>query len=146
MEDKVSLLPTNSDNQITQQPLKWKKPHLTDNDNTDQKGSFMSTCSFDDTQNPSASKTSLLSKEEIAIQKQDSREEMVEADDCGRERLKRHRVEVAGRVWIPEMWGQEELLKDWINCSAFDAPFVPSRIMTARAALVQQGRRPLLVD
>ncbi|KAI9127939.1 hypothetical protein K1719_000932 [Acacia pycnantha] len=31
-------------------------------------------------------------------------------------------MEVAGRVWIPEIWGQEELLKDWTDCSAFDAP------------------------
>ncbi|EEF33654.1 conserved hypothetical protein [Ricinus communis] len=62
-------------------------------------------------------------------------------DDCGRERLKRHRVEVAGRVWIPDIWGQEELLKDWIDCSAFDAPLLPNRIMSARTALVEEGRR-----
>ncbi|GFZ02492.1 hypothetical protein Acr_15g0011020 [Actinidia rufa] len=58
----------------------------------------------------------------------------------GRERLKRHRVEVAGGVWIPDMWGQEELLKDWIDCTAFDASLVKSNIMSARAALVQEGR------
>ncbi|XP_057497789.1 protein BIC1-like [Actinidia eriantha] len=58
----------------------------------------------------------------------------------GRERLKRHRVEVAGRVWIPDMWGQEELLKDWIDCTAFDASLVKSNIMSARAALVREGR------
>ncbi|XP_028782381.1 uncharacterized protein LOC114751064 [Neltuma alba] len=153
MEAKSSLPPTNSYTQITHQPLKLKKPH---DDNTEQIGSFTSSCSFDDsdkgdTQNPSASKTCLFSEEEIAIQKPESaavnaREEIVGAEDNGRERLKRHKVEVAGRVWIPEMWGQEELLKDWINCSAFDAPFVPSRIMTARAALVREGRRALLVD
>ncbi|XP_020208315.1 protein BIC1-like [Cajanus cajan] len=62
-------------------------------------------------------------------------------EDSGRERLKRHRIEVAGRVWIPEIWGQEELLKDWIDCSAFDAPLVPNRIVMARAALVEEGRR-----
>lgn len=66
----------------------------------------------------------------------------VEGEDSGRERLKRHRVEVAGRVWIPDIWGQEELLKDWIDCAAFDAPLVPSRIVRARAALVEEGRRP----
>ncbi|KAL3825769.1 hypothetical protein ACJIZ3_021798 [Penstemon smallii] len=60
----------------------------------------------------------------------------------GRERLKRHRMEVAGRVWIPEMWGQENLLKDWIDCTAFDASLVKSSIMSARAALVEEGRRP----
>ncbi|OVA06011.1 hypothetical protein BVC80_1707g117 [Macleaya cordata] len=59
----------------------------------------------------------------------------------GREKLKRHRIEVAGRVWIPDLWGQEELLKDWIDCSAFDASLFPNGIMSARAALVEEGRR-----
>lgn len=63
-------------------------------------------------------------------------------EDSGRERLKRHRVEMAGRVWVPDMWGQEGLLKDWIDCSAFDASLMNSNIMLARAALAQQGRRP----
>ncbi|XP_052173166.1 protein BIC1-like [Diospyros lotus] len=56
----------------------------------------------------------------------------------GRERLKRHRVEVAGRVWIPDIWGQEELLKDWIDCTVFDASLVSSSILSARSALVQE--------
>ncbi|KAK4419379.1 protein BIC1 [Sesamum alatum] len=60
----------------------------------------------------------------------------------GRERLKRHRVEVAGRVWIPDMWGQEAFLKDWIDCGVFDASLVNSSIMSARAALVQEPRTP----
>ncbi|KAL0410108.1 UNVERIFIED_CONTAM: protein BIC1 [Sesamum latifolium] len=66
----------------------------------------------------------------------------IESSCCssGRERLKRHRVEVAGRVWIPDMWGQEAFLKDWIDCGAFDASLVNSSIMSARAALVEQGR------
>ncbi|XP_057742112.1 1-(5-phosphoribosyl)-5-[(5-phosphoribosylamino)methylideneamino] imidazole-4-carboxamide isomerase, chloroplastic-like [Arachis stenosperma] len=58
-----------------------------------------------------------------------------------REKLKRHKISMAGRVWIPETWGQEELLKDWIDCTSFEAPLVPSRIMMAKAALVQEGRR-----
>ncbi|KAF5177691.1 Bic1 [Thalictrum thalictroides] len=60
----------------------------------------------------------------------------------GREKLKRHRTEVAGHVWIPDIWGQEELLKDWIDCSAFDAALVPSGLMSARAALVQEALVP----
>uniref|UniRef100_A0A2P2Q622 Protein BIC1 n=1 Tax=Rhizophora mucronata TaxID=61149 RepID=A0A2P2Q622_RHIMU len=60
---------------------------------------------------------------------------------CGRERLKRHRTEVAGRVWIPEIWGQEALLKDWIDCSVFDASLVPNNITSARSALVEEDRR-----
>lgn len=62
-------------------------------------------------------------------------------EESGRERLKRHRREVAGRVWIPEIWGQEELLKDWADCTAFDACLFPSGIGSARAALVEEGRR-----
>ncbi|MCD7461332.1 hypothetical protein HAX54_045902 [Datura stramonium] len=63
-------------------------------------------------------------------------------EENGRERLKRHRVEVAGRVWIPEIWGQEELLKDWIDCSAFDAKLMNNNnIMSAKAALVEETRR-----
>ncbi|XP_039039771.1 protein BIC1-like [Hibiscus syriacus] len=46
-----------------------------------------------------------------------------------------------GRVWIPEIWGQEELLKDWIHCSGFDDSLVPRGIMSARTALVEEGRR-----
>ncbi|XP_038903496.1 protein BIC1 [Benincasa hispida] len=64
-----------------------------------------------------------------------------EEEEGGRERLKRHRREMAGRVWIPEIWGQEELLKDWIDCSAFDACLFPTGIGSARAALVEEGRR-----
>ncbi|KAE9465589.1 hypothetical protein C3L33_02514, partial [Rhododendron williamsianum] len=63
------------------------------------------------------------------------------ASETARERLKRHRVEVAGRVWIPELWGQEELLKGWIDCTVFDASLRKSNIMSARAALVEEGRR-----
>ncbi|KAF7818790.1 cytochrome b-c1 complex subunit 9-like [Senna tora] len=93
-----------------------------------EEGPFMS-----HTQIPSASKSCLFSDEDVA-------KETIEEEDSGRERLKRLRVEVAGRVWIPDLWGQEDLLKDWIDCSAFHAPFVPKTIMTARAALIGKGR------
>ncbi|GAB2235876.1 hypothetical protein Droror1_Dr00026321 [Drosera rotundifolia] len=62
-------------------------------------------------------------------------------EESGRERLKRHRGEVAGQVWIPEIWGQEDLLKDWIDCSGFDAALGHKRIECARLALVEEGRR-----
>ncbi|KAJ8428749.1 hypothetical protein Cgig2_003063 [Carnegiea gigantea] len=59
-----------------------------------------------------------------------------------RERLKRHRTQVAGQVWIPDMWGQEDLLKDWIDCTAFDSWLVNHQdIMSARASLIEDGRR-----
>ncbi|KAL0866539.1 hypothetical protein Bca101_045657 [Brassica carinata] len=70
--------------------------------------------------------------------KQNQEEERV---DTGREKLKKHRREMAGRVWIPEIWGQEELLKDWIDCSTFDTCLVPSGISSARAALLEEARR-----
>ncbi|KAG1331029.1 putative protein BIC1-like, partial [Cocos nucifera] len=63
------------------------------------------------------------------------------AEDHGRERLKRHRMEMAGRVWIPEIWGQERLLKDWIDCEAFDRFLVPKGLMLAREALMEDCRR-----
>ncbi|KAM3367320.1 hypothetical protein ACQJBY_016121 [Aegilops geniculata] len=67
-----------------------------------------------------------------------------EEGETARERLKRHRREMAGRVWVPEMWGQEKLLKDWMDCSAFDRPLVPAGLLTARRALVAEScaRRP----
>lgn len=69
---------------------------------------------------------------------------MEEEAESTRERLKRHRREMAGRVWVPEMWGQEKLLKDWLDCSAFDRPLVPAGLLTARRALVAEScaRRP----
>ncbi|KAL8509410.1 hypothetical protein ACS0TY_016569 [Phlomoides rotata] len=70
------------------------------------------------------------------------RDSSTEEKSSGRERLKRHRVEVAGRVWIPEQWGQEDFLKDWIDCSVFDAAVRNKGIMSARASLMEQGRRP----
>ncbi|KAI3995141.1 hypothetical protein MKX01_031943 [Papaver californicum] len=64
----------------------------------------------------------------------------------GRERLKRHRSEVAGRVWIPDLWGHEKLLKEWTDCSAFDATLFPNGLMSARAALVREGRRAANIE
>lgn len=59
-------------------------------------------------------------------------------EESGRERLKKHRLEMAGRVWIPDTWGQEDLLKDWIDCTTFDSSLVNNTIVSARAALMQQ--------
>ncbi|KAM7254706.1 hypothetical protein ACFE04_019947 [Oxalis oulophora] len=60
-------------------------------------------------------------------------------DISGRERLKKHRKQVAGHVWIPDIWGQENFLKDWIDCNSFDSALVSNRIISsARSSLVQQ--------
>ncbi|KAL8132050.1 hypothetical protein AgCh_007805 [Apium graveolens] len=61
----------------------------------------------------------------------------VAVEDCGRKRLKEHRVEMAGRVWIPDIWGQEDFLKDWVDCNPFDASLVNNNILSARQALIQ---------
>lgn len=63
------------------------------------------------------------------------------SDDTPRERLKRHRVAVAGHVWIPDKWGKEEFLKDWIDGSAFEASLFPSGIVLARQALARDAKR-----
>ena len=59
----------------------------------------------------------------------------------GHERLKRHREEVSGKVMIPDTWGQENLLTDWIDYSSFDKLLAPKGITSAREALVAEGRR-----
>ncbi|XP_050371009.1 protein BIC2-like [Argentina anserina] len=66
---------------------------------------------------------------------------MSTAECSGRERLKRHQDEVAGHVMIPDSWGKEELLKDWIDYSQFDALLVPTGLSSAREALAIEGRR-----
>ncbi|CAL5057913.1 unnamed protein product [Urochloa decumbens] len=73
------------------------------------------------------------------------------AEESARERLKRHRTEMAGRVRIPDMWGQERLLKDWVDCAVFDRPLAATAgLLTARDALVAEcaaarARRPAVV-
>ncbi|KAI3411518.1 uncharacterized protein J3R85_017889 [Psidium guajava] len=72
---------------------------------------------------------------------EEERQQEKEEEERGRERLKRHQAEVAGRVGIPEIWGQEEMLKDWVDCSVFEASLVPAKIISAKAALAKEGRK-----
>lgn len=59
----------------------------------------------------------------------------------GRERLKRLREEVTmEKVNIPENWGQEPKLKDWMDYTMFDAFFPHTLIVTARDALIANAR------
>ncbi|KAK8550791.1 hypothetical protein V6N13_119299 [Hibiscus sabdariffa] len=60
--------------------------------------------------------------------------------DSGRESLKRHREEVAGRVTVPDKWGKEELLRDWMDYSSFDSLLAPTGLASARKALMAEGR------
>ncbi|XP_054814117.1 protein BIC2-like [Prosopis cineraria] len=63
-------------------------------------------------------------------------------EDEGRERLKRHRDDVAGKVKIPDKWGQEQMMKDWIEFSTFDALLGSHRmIIAARDALIADARK-----
>ncbi|KAG0492955.1 hypothetical protein HPP92_006025 [Vanilla planifolia] len=57
------------------------------------------------------------------------------------ERMKRHWSEAAGRVWVPEVWGQEELLREWSDCSAFERSLVSKELWAARLALMAECRR-----
>lgn len=129
-----------ADTQIEKQHKSSEPDHCPSNETNKQ-----SLCS--ETCEPAAVSEGVLSSEAVEateeVKERNGVEEKEEklAEDDGRERLKRHRVEVAGRVWIPEIWGQEKMLKDWIDCSAFDSSLVPTGIMSARAALVQEGGR-----
>ncbi|KAK7402061.1 hypothetical protein VNO78_14024 [Psophocarpus tetragonolobus] len=66
-----------------------------------------------------------------------------DAEETGRERLKRLREQVMKeKVNIPENWGQEQKLKDWIDYTMFDTFFAPhSLIVTARDALIANARK-----
>ncbi|KAK1437055.1 hypothetical protein QVD17_02840 [Tagetes erecta] len=68
------------------------------------------------------------------------------AEESGREKLKKHRVEMSGRVWIPEIWGQEDLLKEWVDCTVFDSSLKNKSIMSARTALVHEARSTVKID
>ena len=137
------------ENLVSPQPLESEKPNYQPRDKREESKTLAE-------KSQSASHTcERNNEEEIGVKEMDSggvdnvnSEESVvgamegnlEIEESGRERLKRHRVEMGGRVWIPDLWGQEEFLKDWIDCAAFDAPLRTSRIMTARAALVEERR------
>ncbi|KAF3773123.1 hypothetical protein EJ110_NYTH56092 [Nymphaea thermarum] len=68
-------------------------------------------------------------------------QKLTDSGNCGRERLQRHRNQVAGSVWIPDVWGKEEFLKDWTDCVAFDRSLVPSGLVSAKSALIEECRR-----
>ncbi|KAF3627070.1 hypothetical protein FXO37_30057 [Capsicum annuum] len=55
--------------------------------------------------------------------------------------LKRHWREVEGRVYVPESWGHEGSLREWMDCSSFDTILAPKGIELARKALMSQGKR-----
>ncbi|KAL2331925.1 hypothetical protein Fmac_019506 [Flemingia macrophylla] len=106
---------------------------------------------------PSSSSFSLESKEKLKNKTKECKSPNIaeenddkgkEKDACveetGRERLKRLREEVTlEKVNIPEKWGQEQMLNDWMDITMFDAFFAPphSLIVTARDALIANARK-----
>ncbi|KAH7663437.1 hypothetical protein IHE45_14G055400 [Dioscorea alata] len=68
----------------------------------------------------------------------------VEEEVEGREKLKRHRrmTMEKGQLGIPEVWGHEELLQCWFDCSAFQSCYSPAGLVGAREALARQRTRP----
>ncbi|KAE9619598.1 hypothetical protein Lal_00038146 [Lupinus albus] len=140
---------TDSDDQIQPQTLELKNLNQRKDNSIIMEQEQDNGSDKDDThtQTPSSdSKTHLSNNMENALQELVLSEKSVEteamAEESGRERLKKHRVEVAGKVRVPDIWGQEDKLKDWVDgTTAFDAPLVPSRILTARTALVEEGPR-----
>jgi hypothetical protein len=83
-------------------------------------------------------------KEQVVAKEEVEPKAAADDQENTRERLKRHRREMAGRVWVPEMWGQEKLLKDWVDYAVFDRPLVATGLLTARRALIAEccTRRP----
>nr|XP_004487496.1 protein BIC2 [Cicer arietinum] len=60
----------------------------------------------------------------------------------GREKLKRHREEVKGKIELPKNWEKEKMLKEWVDYTTFDASFAPHKlIVIARDALIEDARK-----
>ncbi|MED6169210.1 hypothetical protein PIB30_019321 [Stylosanthes scabra] len=90
----------------------------------------------------SRSPNGYVEEEDEDEEERDTASSMGISEETGRERLKRHREEVKGRVKIPEDWGQEKMMKEWIDYTTFDALFAPHTvIVAARDALIADGRK-----
>lgn len=53
-----------------------------------------------------------------------------------REKLQKHCLQVAGKVQIPDVWGGEERLHEWISTEDVEEALRPPDLLKARAALV----------
>ncbi|XP_014497556.1 protein BIC1 [Vigna radiata var. radiata] len=76
---------------------------------------------------------------------QDDKLKEVRVEETGREKLKRLREEVMmmEKVNIPEDWGQEQKLNDWVDYTMFNAFLAPhSLIVSARDALIANACKP----
>ncbi|KAH7404699.1 hypothetical protein KP509_15G039100 [Ceratopteris richardii] len=60
---------------------------------------------------------------------------------CGRQRLQEYRMQMSGKVVIPDSWGREEQLQDWVTYGIVEDALRPAGLMAARAALVNECQR-----
>ena len=60
---------------------------------------------------------------------------------CGRQRLQRHWMETGGNVCIPEIWGREQHLEEWVSYGIVEDALRPAGLMAARAALINTDVR-----
>ncbi|KAH7421318.1 hypothetical protein KP509_13G050600 [Ceratopteris richardii] len=60
---------------------------------------------------------------------------------CGRKRLQLHRLQVSGKVVIPESWGREKFLQEWVAFGAVEDALRPAGLMAARAELMSTCQR-----
>ncbi|XP_010535696.1 PREDICTED: uncharacterized protein LOC104810919 [Tarenaya hassleriana] len=95
------------------------------------KPTFTKTCSPEESENATVRRNPASSEKPNKEESSDQ-----ETALSGRERLKRHREEIAGKVSIPEKWGKEGLLKNWMDFSVFDSAFTSNQVFSARASLM----------
>ncbi|KAI5070803.1 hypothetical protein GOP47_0015146, partial [Adiantum capillus-veneris] len=60
---------------------------------------------------------------------------------CGRARLQHHWVQVGGKVMIPDNWGLERHLQEWVSFGLLEDAYRPAGLMSARSALVADCQR-----
>lgn len=61
---------------------------------------------------------------------------------CPRDRLQRHRLQVAGTVRIPDAWCGEARLHEWVSSRDVEDALQPPGLFSARAALISARSSP----
>ncbi|KAI5067692.1 hypothetical protein GOP47_0018220 [Adiantum capillus-veneris] len=61
---------------------------------------------------------------------------------CPRDRLQRHRLQVAGSARIPDAWCGEARLREWVSSCEVEDALQPPGLFSARAALISAGSSP----
>ncbi|MCO5585678.1 hypothetical protein L7F22_054752 [Adiantum nelumboides] len=68
----------------------------------------------------------------------DTPESGTQAFICGRQRLQLHCLQVSGKVTIPDKWGCEQQLQEWVSYGIVEDALRPAGLMSARTALVSE--------